>query len=499
MSSNFLLLAVLTNWITPIWLLGIGLLLGLAVLGAIYDLLTLIKPQAAEAAVSAVREGILLPIFYLAAFLAVFAVVATLVVPYRGLLSSIVRLGSVGRIEDSYTIPPVTSSDTVDERVPVNFRLGEIRSFTLESDRPLTVITKVVRGAGENGTVELDGKEAFNWKRPSLLEAAFPSNVTEWVVKNRGLEPVNLRIVAVTDVEYPEVRAILATTIALLGLFAVYFALRFLVPKVSAIALATTKESISQPLFYLAMAIGAFSLLAFIFVPYNTFGEDVKMLKDSGLTLIMILSMIVAIWSASVSIADEIEGRTALTLLSKPVGRREFILGKFLGILGPVLLMFVMLGMFFLVTVSYKVIYDSREMAQAEPNWQVCFHEMISTVPGLVLAFFETVVMTAIAVAIATRLPMLANLIVCSSIYVLGHLVPMLVQSSVGRFEIVRFVGTFFATVLPVLDHFNIQAAVAGGVPVPMEYLGWAFLYCVLYSGIAMLLALAMFEDRDLA
>ena len=53
--------------------------------------------------------------------------------------------------------------------------------------------------------------------------------------------------------------------------------------------------------------------------------------------------------------------------------------------------------------------------------------------------------------------------------------------------------------VLPVMDHFNIQAAVAAGAAVPLSYLGMALVYCLLYSSIAMLLGLAMFEDRDLA
>ena len=44
-----------------------------------------------------------------------------------------------------------------------------------------------------------------------------------------------------------------------------------------------------------------------------------------------------------------------------------------------------------------------------------------------------------------------------------------------------------------------IQAAVAAGKTVPTDYLLWALLYCILYSSIAMLLALLMFEDRDLA
>ena len=76
---------------------------------------------------------------------------------------------------------------------------------------------------------------------------------------------------------------------------------------------------------------------------------------------IMVLAILVSLWTASVSVADEIEGRTALTLLSKPVSRRQFVLGKFLGIIWANFLMFVVLGSWMLIWVSYKVVYDARE------------------------------------------------------------------------------------------------------------------------------------------
>ena len=184
------------------------------------------------------------------------------------------------------------------------------------------------------------------------------------------------------------------------------------------------------------LAIGVFGLILFPFVPYNTLGEDIKMVKDEGLTLIMVLSILMALWTASVSIAEEIEGRTALTLLSKPVGRREFIFGKFLGILVPVAIMFLVLGAIFLASVSYKVVYDARESALADPTLAECQREMLQVAPGLLLAFMEAVVLTAISVAISTRLPMMANLIICASIYVLGHLVPILANSAVGQIRV---------------------------------------------------------------
>src|SRR5262249_49705716 len=117
--------------------------------------------------------------------------------------------------------------------------------------------------------------------------------------------------------------------------FGLYFLLMLVAPKVAAIARTTAKEAWAQPLFWVELLPGAVLLIMFPFIPYHTFGEDVKVIKDSGLTLIMVLSILLAVWTASVSVADEIEGRTALTLLSKPVGRRQFILGKFLGVIAP--------------------------------------------------------------------------------------------------------------------------------------------------------------------
>jgi hypothetical protein len=213
----------------------------------------------------------------------------------------------------------------------------------------------------------------------------------------------------------------------------------------------------------------------------------------------MVLGIIVAVWGASNSIAEEIEGKTALTVLSKPIGRTQFIVGKFLGIVWSVAVIFVVLGAFFLVLVAYKPVYDARESSQLAPVWENSFIEVVRTVPGLVLAFLETVVLTALSVAISTRLPLLANFSICFAIYALGHLTPLVVQSSVGNLPPVAFMGNFIATILPVLDHFNVQAAVAAGVPVPYEYLAVAVMYCMLYSGIALMLALVLFEDRDLA
>lgn len=487
-----LLLADLTTWLLPVWLLSMGATLGLLVLLAIYGVSWLAAPKVARAVPGILKEGVLQYLFYMLLLLAAFTVVTALNVPYQRMISSISRISAVGETTHQFTIP----AGAVAHEIDLEFRATELKSMQLESDQDVLLMQNA---QDVDPVFEVRAGEVTNWVRGDSGDNPFRERVTNLYITNESDLPATLVVDQVTDVEMPEVYSIPVTALIVVGLFLLYFIQRLGLPKISVIAATTAKQAISQPIYILALVVGATALLAFIYVPYNTFGEDVKMLKDSGLTLIMVLSIIVALWTASVSVADEIEGRTALTLLSKPIGRRDFILGKFAGIVWPILLMFLVLGFIFLMTVSYKVVYDAREGAQQAPTWQNCYAEMVQIVPGLALALMETVVLASISVAISTRLPMLANLIICSTVYVLGHLVPLIVDSSAAKFELVRFVGLLIATVFPVLDHFNIQAAVAAGAIVPLTYLSWALLYCLLYSSIMMLLALAMFEDRDLA
>jgi hypothetical protein len=163
--------------------------------------------------------------------------------------------------------------------------------------------------------------------------------------------------------------------------------------------------------------------------------------------------------------------------------------------------MFIVLGAVFLSCVSYKVAYDARETSSQDPTADVCLEQIEQIAPGLALVFMEAAVLASISVAISTRLPMLANLVICGSIYFLGHLVPLLANSAVGKIPQVGFVASLLSAVLPVLENFSVTpiAYFEPGKVVPLAYLGMAGVYCLLYCGVAMLLALLLFEDRDLA
>lgn len=491
---SFLLFGNLLMWLTPLWILSVGVTIGVAILLVLLGLLWVVKRPAAEAVVRVVKESVLLPISYLAAVFVGFCLLGAPTMPAQLLKDSLQRLPAVGPQQASFEIP----AGAEDFEVPINFRAEELQRYTFASNQKLVVNVETGK-AFSSPLVLIEANETYSWSPSGNRPRFFDGVVDKLFVTNQGTAPAELKIDLVTDVEMPEVHQVPIAAAAVVGTYLIFLLIYWLFPGVSVISIATAKEAVAQPLYILVMLGGAFALVAFIYIPYNTFGEDVKMLIDSGLTLIMVLAILVGLWTASVSVADEIEGKTAVTLLSKPISRRQFVIGKFLGIVWPLFLMFVVLGVILMITVSYKVVYDARETSNPEPNWQQCYAAMIGIVPGLALAFMESVVLTAISVAISTRLSMLPNLIICGAIYVLGHLGPLIVQSSAGQLEFVAFIGRLIAVVLPVLDHFNVQAAVAGGVDVPMTYLAWALLYCVLYSAAAMLLALILFEDRDLA
>jgi len=272
--------------------------------------------------------------------------------------------------------------------------------------------------------------------------------------------------------------------------------------KALTIAFATAKEAIRQPAFFVLAFLAGSSLIGSVFVSYFTFGEDIKMYKDTGLTTISFASLILALLTASSTVAEEIEGKTAITLLSKPINRRQFIVGKFLGIELGVLALYGLLGTLFALGVWYKYGYDLRENAAGVVETSKRLAQVKQVIPGLVLGFFEVTVLSAVSVAISTRLPMLVNLVVCIAIFFLGHLSPVLVEATgQGQVnELVSFMAKLFGLVLPSLEFFNAGPSISTGVVIPwVGYVLPALGYCMLYSGAALLFAFLLFEDRDLA
>jgi ABC-type transport system involved in multi-copper enzyme maturation permease subunit len=300
-------------------------------------------------------------------------------------------------------------------------------------------------------------------------------------------------------------------------------------PKGAAVAVAAFREGVRQPMILLLFLFALVALLVSPYIPYWTFGEDHKMLEEVGYDTIMFVALLFGTLAASMSISEEIEGRTAITLMSKPVSRRQFLLGKFVGILMAALAMTLLLGWVFDWVLLYKRWYDTVEAAvpptpltgyvQAwltSGNLAELFRgielwgiDATAAMPGLVLGFCQVMVLLAVAVSLATRLPMVINLTICLGVYFLGHLTPALLEiardRSIGEAGtvILDFMAKLFYFVLPGLDYFSLGTSVVRDNPLPLGsfllYVASVVGYAVMYTLIVLVFGLILFEDRDLA
>lgn len=419
-------------------------------------------------------------------------------------ITSIPRIFQTGTFDIVKKIPGIAANVNAEESPLVESKLEVeptlLLNMRIKSDRKVVLgdAGRSIDFAEAPRTLPADEEIAWNRKDGKSLPVPIGEGRTLHI-QNREVDDATVTFTITTIPPIPEATTILisAAIIFLTGVFVLLQ--QAIAPRASAVAFATVKNELAQPLFLVLFSLGACLIILFVFLSFYTFGEDIKLLKECGIVVIMLLAAFQGIWSASSSISEEIEGRTALTVLSKPIERRSFVLGKFLGIFWVVTVLFVMLGAIELAAVAYKPIYEARENSLEQPMWQDCHREMVSTVPGLALGLLQATVLSSISVALATRLPQLVNIAVCFGVYLVGHLATAIVSGANEGFPIVKFIAQLVSTLIPILEHFQMQAAIDADRAITMSLLSGTLIYCLLYIMLSMFLALLLFEDRDLA
>lgn len=450
-------------------------------------------------------EGVVPYLLCTAAALAVIGLSATRWVTDRGdILASIgqVNLLTDGTVAETVEIEGIGDSDPAEAPfVPANiaYQLRSLAEIEISTDRNIALSDSSDPVTFTRAPTRVFADEDLVYRYADRETPPIPGDSSLLHIQNRETDVASVTFKFTSRPDVPEATALVAIAAMFFLLITSIVAFRQAAPRVWALALSTAKNEMAQPLYLLLLGMGIVVVLFFGFFPFNTLGEDIRVLKDSGVTLIMVLGILQAVWSAGTTVSEEIEGRTALTVLSKPVSRRSFVLGKYVGIMLAVLVLFAIVSAVLLVVISYKPIYESRETTRAAVSWQTGHAEIMSTLPVLGLYFMETCAVGAVAVALATRLPLLANFITCFLVYVVGNLTSILVLSAGQKFELVEFVGKLIAVVVPNLNLFNVQSAIDADISIPILYLAGTFNYLVCFVIMVWMFAMLLFQDRDLA
>lgn len=239
----------------------------------------------------------------------------------------------------------------------------------------------------------------------------------------------------------------------------------------------TFLDTVVQPIYTLLLALGAAVLGIFAALPFFTLGEDTVMYKSVSIDIVLLLVLIATLFATSKSIYEEIEDRTMLTLMSKPVSRWEVLLGKYLGIICAAFVAVLVLGVLLVLFTWWRVPGDYmlrvNSLDDTERSRLLGLRLMHLTGLGfsLVALWLQVSVLAAIGVALSTRFALVVNLPAVILIYIAGNLTRFLHpiwgdaagSAMEGKSLLTRGLAQIVSVLLPYLAAFDLRDAAISG------------------------------------
>ncbi|MDZ4788994.1 MAG: ABC transporter permease subunit [Blastochloris sp.] len=277
------------------------------------------------------------------------------------------------------------------------------------------------------------------------------------------------------------------------------------------IAQNTLTEALRQRVLNVIFLSGLIMVGGSFFLTNLTFQEEFKFLKDLGYAAISITGTLVALMGAAQLIPAEIERRTLHTLLSKPVHRFEFVLGKYLGLIALITIMLGIMSLMFGAVLYVKeqiVLAGLQGVAESEQGRQVIASVLAQSrdpqlLQALALIWAKLAVITAISVFFST-IATSTIFIVCTTlvVYFIGHLQSVARQVWLQDMHTASFLKNSFlamvAFLIPDFQTYNLIDEIIAGNNIRWGSTLEILTYSVIYVGVALVTASLIFEDREL-
>jgi len=260
------------------------------------------------------------------------------------------------------------------------------------------------------------------------------------------------------------------------------------------VAIAVFRESVRDRVFYNLVFFAVLLIVASILIGQLTAGQDVKIIKDLGLTATWLFGLFIAIFVGISLVSKEVDRRSVYPLFAKPIRRSEFIVGKYAGLLLTLLVNTIVMTM-----AIYVVLYI---LALGVPSGVQKAWDAPALDPALLkaiaLIYVDIALVTAIALFFSTySSPML------SALFTLGVYVAGQFNTDLKRFDqivsspIAAAIGKGCYYVLPDFARFDVKLAVVHGIPVSGNYVAWSVAYAALYIAALLFGGIVIFSRRD--
>ncbi len=254
--------------------------------------------------------------------------------------------------------------------------------------------------------------------------------------------------------------------------------------RVGVIARTVFLEVIRDRILYLVGLFAVLLVIVAVLLPQVAAGAQDKILLDVGLAGIHLLSVIVAIFVGTGLVNKEIEKRTVLVLIAKPVSRAEFIVGKHLGLTAVLAVLIAALGLIFMVVLAVDGV--------AFP--------FLSLVLALIFMVLEAALLVAAAMVFGVFTSSLLATLLTFAVYLMGHLSQDIVAlGKLSENPALQRVTDILYLLLPDLERLNLRNEAVYGMellPKATELLGHG-LYGLLYTALLLTVAIAIFSRRQ--
>ena len=253
--------------------------------------------------------------------------------------------------------------------------------------------------------------------------------------------------------------------------------------RILAIAGNAFREAVRDRVLYNLVLFVLLLTAAAIFIGELSGGQERKIIVDLGLSAMLLFGVFIAIFVGIGLVYKEIERRTVYAIFSKPVGRGEFIVGKYVGLCLTLLVNVVLMG----AGISVALLYVSGLDPLALSIW-----------PAILLIFCELMILTAVSLLFSSFSSPALSALLTFFVFIIGHFSSDLkgLATSLGSTTArIFFSGTYY--LVPNLANYSFVTPAAHGHVPTAAYLVGSITYALLYVSVILAATILIFRRRN--
>ena len=274
----------------------------------------------------------------------------------------------------------------------------------------------------------------------------------------------------------------------------------------------TFTELVRQKVFYFLLLFALIVIGNSAFLAKFSFQEEFQMLKDVALGAMSVFLSLLAILATANLLPRDLEDRTIFTILSKPVPRHEYLLGKLLGVFFLLLLSTLVMGVLFLGVLLLReqaALAETRASLAGSPQELAAALAEVSKgafgwdlIPAMAILLVKALLLSSLTMLVSTFATSgIFAILVAASAYFIGHLQVTAREywmSGIGIHWWTRIFTAVVALIFPDLQAFNLTDDIVAGVALPMALFWQTVALGGVYIAVYYVVACFLFQNREL-